>query len=312
MSGPDPLSAGSSRMRVAVILNGISLRKKYFYQTLLPAISAVMPVEVFETRSKLDAISLAAKARQQQMDIVIAAGGDGTLNQVVNGLLQQGTSGPVPMLGIIPLGSGNDFARVYQHSRAREAVVAMLSRQHVVSVDLGKIIHLVNGEERLRYFINIADVGMGPEVVRRLNESDRLLGSAVAYYSSIIKNFFTYKSIDITITTDQWNWDGKIRTFAIANGKCFGHGLCVAPDAVVTDGLFETFLVGDVSVLDFIRYSGTLKSGRKIKHAQVTYGKAGMVEVSSQEKGLVEADGELVGELPIRIEMMPQAIRLLV
>jgi diacylglycerol kinase (ATP) len=302
------------RKRVVVILNGISLRKKHFYNKIVPALSDVADITVWETRSRKDAIALGAQAKNERFEVVLSAGGDGTLHQVVNGLLKESHVPPttLPVLGIIPIGSGNDFARAQRFTDNARELATRLQRFETRRIDLGKIVSREQGTEQTHYFINIADVGMGPEVVKRLNESDRLFGSAFSYYSAIIKNFFTYKPITLTVTSDRESWQGKIRTFAIANGKYFGHGLCVAPSADDHDGQFETFLCGDVSVLDFIRYSGTLKNGKYIRHPKVQYSHGTTFELSSAEPASLEADGEVVGSLPAKVTLMPQAISLLI
>jgi diacylglycerol kinase family enzyme len=152
---------------------------------------------------------------------------------------------------------------------------------------------------------------MGPEVVKRVNNSDRLFGFSTTYYTAILKNFLTYKPIHVSIQTDKEEWDTKVRTFAVANGKYFGHGLCIAPDALLDDAVFQTFTVGDVSVFDFIRYSATLKSGKKINHPKVVYGSAKSVRIDSTSQALIEADGELVGHLPATIELLEKRIQFL-
>jgi diacylglycerol kinase (ATP) len=296
---------------IAVILNGISFKKKHFYEHLLPVISSVAPTDVFETRTLHDATFQASKAVNKLYDLIIAAGGDGTLNQVLNGMMRANSKYALPVLGLLPLGSGNDFARTIGLSANTESLAVIFENYAPQKVDIGKVTLQKNSKEVVHYFINIVDAGMGPAVVKRINEGDQLLGASFAYFSSIIINFFTYKSIDISIKTDTWNWNGKIRTFAIANGKYFGNGLCVAPDAKPNDGMFNTFLCGDVSVLDFIRYSGTLKRGEIIDHPEVAYQRARSVEISSSKIGLLEADGELIGELPARIEIIPNAISFL-
>ena len=115
----------------------------------------------------------------------------------------------------------------------------------------------------------------------------------------------------VKIKTSEWEWENKLRTLAIGNAKFYGHGLCIAPDAVTDDGIFSTFVCGDVSVLEFIRYSGTLKNSKKIIHPKITYSSAKHVEMTSESPCRIEADGELLGFLPATIDIIPQGIKFL-
>jgi len=297
---------------VAVILNGISLQKKLFYTKILPALEAVMRVEVFETRSKNDAINIAAKIRYQKFEAIVAAGGDGTLHQVINGLLQDNeTAKNIPPLGLIPLGSGNDFARTMNVTAKPEAAQHVMSRFHSKLIDIGKISFLADSKLPPRYFINIADVGMGPIVVERLLSSGRAFGSLVAYYMAIIHTFFTYRPETVKIQTPLWKWEGAIRSLAIANGKFFGNGIGIAPDAEVDDGKFSCFIAGKVSVLDFIIQNGRLRKGKRAVHDEIEYREADVIELNGLKTLAIEADGELAGKLPVRIEILPKRIEFL-
>lgn len=305
-------SEGTQRVTVAIILNGISFKKKFFYSKILPPLEKVFQVRVFETRSKTEAIFLASDAVDKQFNVILAAGGDGTINQMLNGVLHgREEKNDLPILGVIPLGTGNDFARALKLTTNVQQLIAMLTRMTYKTMDVGKIVCQQDGESSLSYFINVADAGMGPEVVSRLMESSRPFGSAVAYYASIINTFFSYKPMRVKIKTEEWTWENQLRTLAIGNGNFYGHGLCIAPDAKPDDGVFSTFVCGDVSVLEFIRYSGTLKNSKKIVHPKVSYSSATQLELTSAEPCRIEADGELLGFLPATINILPSRIRFL-
>ena len=295
--------------RVVIILNGISRRKKYFYSKILPLIKPHANVEVHETQSNLDATTLASTAVDKGAEILIAAGGDGTLNQVVNGVLQgRDKVRSLPTLGLLPLGSANDFARTLNLTDNPNLFADLLKRNAPNPVDAGKCIFQNKDQKTGTYFINIADTGMGPYVAERINKGNRNLPPGLVYYTAILKTFFTYKPRDVSINTEDWSWTGKIRSLAIANGKFFGHGLCIAPDANVGDGIFSISIVEDVSVLDFIRYSETLKKGKYVDHPKVHYRQATEIELSSSEDFMMEADGELMTLLPVRVKMLPNRL----
>lgn len=298
-------------MKVVVILNGISLHKKKFYHDIFPLLKDRFVIEVFETASRNDAVTLATKAAAHHADVVLAAGGDGTAFQVANGLLQSETK--LPVMGVIPLGSGNDFARGLNIPNGGQQIFSMLEKMNVMDIDIGKVFYTTaDGETDSRHFLNVADVGMGPVVVDRVLKSGRPFGSAVAYYTSIISTFFSFKPIRMKAKAPGWTWEGKMRSFAIANGKYYGHGLCIAPLAKIDDGMFEVFACGDASALDFILQSIPLKKGKRLNHPKVSYHYADRIELSSAAYCMIEADGELLGNLPARVEFAACKMKFLV
>jgi diacylglycerol kinase (ATP) len=307
-------------VKAAVILNGISLAKKDFYKKYLPPLKRTCEVEIFETRTANDAIFLAKKAVLRRFDLIIAAGGDGTTNQVLNGLLSEREStARLPIMAVLPLGSGNDFARSLSLDHSPVGFAERLKQFKTTMVDVGEVLFSVSPPETgtasiqdKRYFINVVDVGMGPTVVRGVLDSGRALGSAVAYYQSILKTFFTYKPPMLIARSEKWEWNSNVRTFAIANARYFGNGLCIAPDAVLSDGIFNVFACGAVSVLDFVVQSFPLKQGKKVRHPLVSYYTAKEVELTSPSPIEIETDGEIIGWLPARIKVSPFRLALLV
>lgn len=298
--------------KIAIVLNGISLKKDYFYTHLMPALSSVVQVEVVESRMREDAIALSSKLVHKGFDAIVAAGGDGTLHEVVNGLLvgnEQSVN--LPAVGLIPLGSGNDFARTMNLKKDRASLVNVFTRFSTRTIDVGKINFLTPSTENPRYFINIADIGMGPEVVARLSQSGRSFGTLAAYYAAIFRTFLTFKRIPVSIKTQQWEWQGAIRSLAVANGKYFGSGIGIAPDAIPDDGLFSCFIAGNVSVVDFILQQGRLRSGKRARHHAIQYREASTLELHSTSDAKIEADGELVGSLPVRIDALPKRLKFL-
>jgi diacylglycerol kinase (ATP) len=311
------MKEGKSRKDVVVILNGISLKKKVFYHDFYPALAEVCNVEVRETLSKHDAISLASKAADEYADLIVAAGGDGTLNQVVNGVLHGRESySRLPALGMIPIGSGNDFARTVNIKPKPQHLISLIQAFKPKPIDVG-LIRFTPFDSKTdsiteKYFVNVADVGMGPEVVRRVNDSARPFGHAVAYYKSILATFLTYKPMVVTAKTDDWIWTGKMRTLAIGNGKCYGHGLHIAPNAKPDDRIFNVFICGNVSVLDFIRYTDSLKKGRHIRIPEIQYKETTDIQITSEKPCVIEGDGEIFGKLPAKIKLIQKQLDFLI
>jgi YegS/Rv2252/BmrU family lipid kinase len=306
----------AGKKKAVIILNGISLKKKLFYHEYLPAISSIFDTEVHETLSKNDAKALAAKHAEKYPDVIIAAGGDGTLNQVVNGILKgREEERKLPAIGIIPIGSGNDFARGAGLKGLPQTMAKLMAFEPRL-VDVGLIEYSEQsdgkGERASAYFVNMADIGMGPEVVGKVLASGRPFGSAVAYYKSILNTFLTYKPMVVKAQADNWQWQGKVRTLAVANGPYYGHGLCVAPDAKLDDRKFSVFICGDVSVFDFVMHTGSLKKGKTINMDEVQYKSTTAIGFSSEVACPIEGDGEMLGWLPANVTMIGRQLELLI
>jgi YegS/Rv2252/BmrU family lipid kinase len=306
------------KKRIVIILNGISLQKKLFYHKIAPALSKVLSLEIVETRSRNDAVTLASKATDQLADLVLAAGGDGTLNQVLNGVLRgREKESRLPVIGLIPIGSGNDFARTAGITHDPEKLIQLMRNFTPKKTDIGKVTFMPfpekENQQTERYFVNVADIGMGPVVVDHVLKSGRPFGHGAAYYKSILSTFFTYKPMMVTAQTADWSWTGKLRTLAIGNGKFYGHGLCVAPDAVIDDRMFTAFICGNVSVFDFVRHTPTLMMGKFITNMEeVHYKKTTSISLSSESTCLIEGDGEILGTLPGKIELIDRQLDLLI
>lgn len=299
-------------MKVAIILNGLSGKKKFFYSKLLPVIREHHRANVFETQSATDAFDFAVKAVEDSYDLIIAAGGDGTINQVVNGMLRNNLpANQLPMLSILPVGSGNDFSRTMNITLRSTELRERLANFNGKLLDIGSVKFQKENLQSHSYFINVASAGMGPEVLNRMASGKKRFGSAIAYYAAILKTFWTYRCMRVTIKTSDWQWNNNLRTLALGNGRYFGSGLCIAPEAKPDDGVLSAFVCGSVSVLDFIRYTSTLKNSKKINHPKIEYKKAEKIELTAESPCRIEADGELLGFLPAYVDVLPGRIKFL-
>jgi diacylglycerol kinase (ATP) len=293
-------------MKIFIILNGVSKKKKKFYHSILPVLSQKFSIEVLETQFANHAHRLAAEAVSKKADVIISAGGDGTLNQVLNGIMSMAHQNTLPALGLIPLGSGNDFANSANLTADPDELLELLTRNQPTPTDIGKVIcRNRDNEEITHYFINVCSLGMGPATVQRIEKSPTWLSSDLKYLLSIIQTFFTHKPEEVELQTPDWSWKGNARVVAIANGKSFGNKIYIAPDVKLDDGLFSTFIAGNVSLLKFLLYLQQLKAKRKITDTQIVYSITTKVELSSANIVMLETEGELIGFLPASIEVMP-------
>jgi diacylglycerol kinase (ATP) len=298
-------------MKIAIILNGISRQKQKFYKEILPILSTSFDTKVLETKFAGHAEQLARETLPEEFESVIAAGGDGTLNQVLNGLITFPRN-KIPRLGLIPLGSGNDFARTYGLCADAHQLVQLLKSNPKPPLDVGKIECGDNGVTVTRYFINECSLGMGPEVVRRLAQNKRSWAPpGLLYLKSIVATFFTHQPQQVRCEADGWTWEGRARVIAIANGKSFGHAIYIAPDADPTDGLLNTFIAGDVPLLKFLVYLQTLKGKSKVKDRRIIYNSVRRIYLSAPKPCVLEAEGEIVGTLPATISLSSQKVNFL-
>jgi YegS/Rv2252/BmrU family lipid kinase len=264
-------------------------------------------VQFISTLRKKHAIELAKQATENGCDYMIAVGGDGTLHEVINGVLQSNIpANEYPAIGLLPHGSANDFARTARVSNSIEELNKLIQSNTTQKIDLGKII--LQQTQETRYFINIAGVGFGPEVAQNLEQSSSVLGPGFNYFKHIIKGFLSYVKKEVSCTSSTWHWKGKLLQMAVANGRYYGNAICTAPDAKLTDGQFQVVIFGDLSIWDYLKNLGNLKKGVKINLPQVSYHDANEVLLESNDSCGIEADGEYVGLAPATISVLPKAI----
>lgn len=288
-------------MKLILILNGTAKKQerfRRFYHSQLPEL------DIRLTSHAGHAEELARKATEEKPAGILAGGGDGTLSQVINGVLK--SNHPNTPVGIIPLGTANDFAAMCGIQNASDLIERLQRRPQ--PTDVG---HIRSADGAERYFINAASLGMGPDVVRRLEQDNRNLGPALTYLRAIIGSFFGHRPEDITAEADEWSWTGKIRSMAIANGCSFGNRLYIAPDATCSDGVLNTFIAGDVPLFTFLRLLAIVRMGNKVTHSKAFYNGCRSIRLTSKEETWMEADGELVFRLPVEIKLVPGALSFL-
>ncbi|MDH5368307.1 MAG: YegS/Rv2252/BmrU family lipid kinase [Cyclobacteriaceae bacterium] len=267
-----------------------------------------------QTQYKKHAIEIATQAVQNEYNYIIAVGGDGTLNEVLNGMMY--ASVPVntlPVLGMLQKGSANDFSRTAGNSNSVMDLKNRITKRSDKKIDIGKI-KLNSGTETTKYFINICGLGLGPEAVLIKEKSPKILGSELSYFKSIIQGFMSYKKKGVVCTGDNWEWKGNLLQMAIGNGRYFGNSICICPDATIDDGLFHISLFGELTIIDYLKNLKKLKKGVKLDHDDAHYyiSKEVTVENSGNQLCGIEADGEIMGNAPVTITVVPKAIHFLV
>jgi YegS/Rv2252/BmrU family lipid kinase len=241
-----------------------------------------------------------AAAAAAEHDLLVVVGGDGTLNEVVNGVAGTGAE-----LAVLPAGTGQDFGRTHGiPGRFDEAVQVALGGT-TRTVDLGRA-RLAGGD---RYFANVGSVGMSGAVAERANSMSKALGGRLTFYYALAREFLTWRNTEVAVSFDGGERRGRMHDVIVANGQWHAGGMRLAPGAEPDDGLFDVVLVGDVTKLDFVTTSPKLYSGRHVHHPRIDVVRAAALSVTADEPLPVELDGEPVGTTDARFEIVPRALR---
>ncbi len=253
------------------------------------------------------AIELANYAVQQRFTHIIAVGGDGTLNEVVNGMLKCDAYEDVkPLFTFLPRGSGNDLARTLGYDTTINSLCKRIERNNIQMMDVG----LAITAECKRYFVNVMDLGLGGSVAEKVDAYRRDKWSFLAYQRAIWRILPFYEKHTISITSSEHNFEGKALSVVIANGRWFGAGLGIAPEAHVNDGLLNLVIIGNVGIAEYLYYMPRIMMGKKINHAEVHYATVKGLTIRGNNLPC-EMDGEAAGTAPVDISVIPGKIRLL-
>jgi len=264
------------------------------------------------TTRPLEATEIAQRAVRESRPVIVAVGGDGTLNEVVNGFFNNGA--PIPTtsrLAMVPLGTGGDFRRTLRIPTDTKQAVEILRSGMVRKLDAGCVTYqTADGSTAVRHFINIADAGLGGDVVFIVGNGTKRFGSAT-YTVAGLRALLSFKNkpmtVDIDGTTHQLK---KAQQVVVANCQFFGGGMQMAPSASPTDGVFDVILIKNASKIETMRGMNDIRSGKHLDQSnpkmELMYGKR--VSVTSPEKVRIDVDGEAVGFLPALFEIQPGAI----
>lgn len=269
--------------------------------------------DLVHTQQQGHAIELARRAVVEGAQHVIAVGGDGTVNEVVHGMLLADTARGSADLSVIPCGSGNDVARVLHLRSIHHAIdVAASTVPDIVSADVLDIRYRAyDGSMQQRYCINVADVGLGGNVARIRDQRLRKLPGPLGYMLGIVAGMLSTTQQQVDITLDGTTRRQRALTVCIANNTWFGGGLGIAPDASWTDGIADVVTIGDVSIPAYVTHLPGLRAARRLQDHRISYGRASTVSVTHVDEPLpLEIDGEYLGTTPIHVSIDVGAVRI--
>ncbi len=286
-----------------------------------PKIAAILehqgvPFEASFTRGPGDAIAQARQAARDGYWLVVGVGGDGTANEVVNGLMEfrddEKTAPALPAVGVIPVGTGNDLARSLYIPRTYEDACRRIAEGQTVLVDLGRMAYHAGGQERSRYFINEASTGFSSEVADRTNRMPKVMRGTLTYMISVFITLVAFRNQRVELKIDDQTYRRRVNSIVVANGNYFGGGMFVAPDAQADDGLFDCVLLGDFSRPELLVNFPRVYKGTHLAHPKVEVFRGSRVEVNSADRTVLQADGEILGGGPIVFTLIPRALEVVV
>jgi diacylglycerol kinase (ATP) len=263
---------------------------------------------IVETHARGGGIELAYQALDRGYEQIVAAGGDGTINEVVNGLMgSRAQGGRVAQLGIIPVGTGSDFVKVLDGVQANdlEGAARRLAAGKTRFVDVG----LANE----RYFLNAIGMGLDAQVAYETTKLPNIKGVAV-YLVGIIRALANYKSYPMTIRYDDHELKRRMLFTSVANGRCQGGAFWLTPQAEIDDGVLDLCMVEKMRLPSIIRHIPTLMEGKHTSLKWVTMGQARRITIDSNGPMPFATDGEVIATdvSHVEIEIIPKALELIV
>lgn len=283
-----------SNPRPTVIVNPVSGRGKTYKNWEKIKDFLIYKFKEIRTRfteAPKHALEIAREEIKNGVEHLISVGGDGTLNEVVNGFLENDYPiNPGAAISVLPSGRGNDFAKTLKIKIPR---LKFNKRLQLDAVKIGG-----------KYFINVLDMGLGGEIVSRLSEGTH---SGITYTFALLKEFFKYRPKEYLINVDGEEIKGKFLTVIVANGTTFGGGMKVAPKASPSDGILDVITVGDFSPVEFMFNLWRLYTGKLLSHPKVNHKRGVSVKIESEEQ-YGEYDGELFKASVVEARVLKEAV----
>jgi YegS/Rv2252/BmrU family lipid kinase len=274
------------------------------------------------TERPLHAEDLTRRALRNGCDLVVAVGGDGTINEVVNGFFETPLPGDPPRpvrkgaaLGILPRGTGGDLRRTLGLDPDLRKCGPRLGGARK-PIDVGRVDFVRDdGTPGARYFVNVGEAGVGSEVVTLANRGSKVLGGKLTFTIASLRALAGWKDVAVRWSLDGGPFeDGEVTTFAVANGRYFGGGMQVAPGALIDDGLFAITIWRGYGLSDFVLKSGSMYDGSHVKFSGTRTLTARTVRLEPGARSRapigIEVDGEPIGRLPATFSIVPGALDL--
>ena len=300
--------------------SGHGATARHFDSIVQAVRGAVGDVDHVFTERAMHAADLTREALRAGHDLVIAVGGDGTINEVVNGFFHPARPGEAPRpvragaaLAMLPRGTGGDFRRSLRLDGDLVRCAARLKGGRT-PIDVGRVDYTTPaGSAASRYFINVGEVGIGAKVVEIANRSNKRLGGKITFKIASLRALANWRDVRIRVSFDEApEEDLDVTTLVVANGKYFGGGMMVAPEAQLDDGRFHVTIWSGYGLSDFVLKGGSMYDGSHVRLKGTRTRTARTIRVTSRDPAPagIEADGERLGQLPATFTLLPGALHL--
>jgi len=265
--------------------------------------------ELARTEAPGHATLLTREALERGRQFVVAVGGDGTIHEVVNGLIEDDKAvNPEARLGVVAAGTGSDFIKTFGIPSSPSHAVVHLDGHESFPIDIGKVTFREDGKDVVRYFANVAEVGIGARVVERAARLPRFLGPTVYFFSfwlSLARHSAAEVKVDLVTRT----YEGRMNNMVVANGQFFGGGMKIAPKAAPTDGVLD-IQIEYATKREAIAVMPKVYKGEHVPHPKILEAKRVEASIEATPPLLIEADGEVLGFTPARFELLRDAVHL--
>lgn len=257
----------------------------------------------FFTEKKYDAMFAAKEACSGDFDLIVACGGDGTVNEVVKGIM---TSEKKLPLAILAGGTVNDFANYLEMPKTAVGFYKLIKRNEQVDVDIGKV--------NDGYFVNVVAGGLLTKIAYQATSDMKAVLGRLAYYLEALKEIASegLDPVNVKIVSEEFVSEEKILLFVVSNSSSIGGFKKLAPEASILDGLLDVVLIKNADLAELANIFVNVLTGEHIRHPKVTYYKTRELTINSQNNIFIDIDGEFGGELPVHFKVMPKSLKILV
>lgn len=251
---------------------------------------------------------LAREAALGGAERLVVVGGDGTVHEVVDGLLRAGLGERVE-LALLPLGTGKDFARSLRIPSRLDAALEVARSGRVRTIDAGRATYTTDDGEAQAFFANFAGAGISGAIARRANETSKALGGRASFFWATIAVFSRWKPSEMQVEIDGEARQARLLEALAMNGDYTAGGMWVSPESTPDDGSFDVVLIGDFSKREFTTTFPKIYRGRHVGHPKVAIVRARELRVDAATPLPIVLDGEQPGKTPVRFELVPRALR---
>jgi YegS/Rv2252/BmrU family lipid kinase len=250
---------------------------------------------------------LAREAALADAALLVVVGGDGSVNEVANGLVGLPR---VPELAVVPQGTGWDFVRTYGIPRKLDDALRVVTAGVARTIDAGRVAYRAwDGHDAEAVFANVASAGMSGAIAKRANETTKVLGGKASYLLATFAVFAGWSASELRLTVDGERRAARMFDVIVGNGRFFGGGMEIVPEAAPDDGLFDVLTIGDITKRDLLLTMPKIYRGTHLPHPKAELLRGRVVTVDADEPVPIQLDGEQPGTTPARFESLPGALR---